>query len=120
MSSIPKPAAARKRAAMSTEPGHRTPGGHPSPGAQIAGGETQSPTPASPAAVFISERQVMLATAAAGAAAQTAITRHRWINLAWLRRSPRSELPRERRRYYPSSYRLYLENAAMARAMERL
>lgn len=119
MLSIPKTAAAREHAAMSTKPGHRTNAGHPFPGPQIKGGEAPSPTPAQPAPVLISEQQLMLATAAAGAAAQTAV-RRRWMSLVWLRRSPRSDVPRERRRHYPSSYRLYLENAAMARAMERL
>lgn len=125
---VPKAAAARERAAASAEPGHRTPAGHPSPSTPITdghaaatrAGEAQSPTSASPAPVFISEHQVMLATAAAGAAAQTAVTRRPWISLVWLRLSPRSDVQREPRRYHPSGRRLYLENAAMAREMERL
>jgi hypothetical protein len=128
MLSFPKSAAARERAAVSAGPGHRTPAGKPWPSTHMTGGQAPAtaaggariPTPASPAAVFITERQVTLATAAAGTAAHTAVTRHPWLSLTWLRRSPRPHAQREPRGYRPSGSRRYLENAAMAREMERL
>jgi hypothetical protein len=128
MLSFPKTAAAREHAAVSAEPGYHTAAGHPSPSTQIAGeqapattaGETRILTSASPAAVFISERQVVLASAAAGTAAHIAVSRNPWLTLSWLRLAPRSHAPREPRRPRPARRPLYLENAAMAREMERL
>jgi hypothetical protein len=128
MLSFPKTAAARQRAAASAGPGNRTSAGPPWPTTRMTGGQAPAtaaggasiPTPASPAAVFITERQVALATAAAGTAAHTAVTRHPRLSLTWLRLSPRPHAQREPRGYRPSGSRLYLENAAMAREMGRL
>jgi hypothetical protein len=127
MLSSSKTVAPHQDAAAAFEPS-RAPAGHVPPhlphvgGGVVAApgaGEAQRTTTASPVPVFISERQVMFATAAAGAASQTAQVRRPWLALLgqWL--SPRSDAQREPRRYYalrPS----YIERAAMAREMERL
>lgn len=86
--------------------------------------EAQSTIAASAPPVLISEREVMFATAAAGATSQTAATRRHWIAGLWQRLSAALDsldsyvLP-EPRRYY-ARRPLYIENAAMAREMERL
>jgi len=84
--------------------------------------EAQSTIAAPP--VLISEHEVMFATAAAGATSQTTATRRHWIAQLWQRLSAAldsldSYVEREPRRYY-ARRPLYIENAAMAREMERL
>lgn len=84
MLSSPKTVASHWDALTPFEPSRRTPAGHASPHTPLVGvgvaaatgaEEAQSAIPASPPPVLISERQVMFATAAAGAASQNAATR---------------------------------------------
>ncbi|HWS94488.1 MAG TPA: hypothetical protein VN306_18960 [Mycobacterium sp.] len=88
--------------------------------AATSAGEAQSAIPAPPAPVVITERQVMLATAAAGSSAQTAVTRRPWIIVLWQRVSLRFDTQPQPRGYYPHRRPPYIERAAMAREMERL
>lgn len=86
--------------------------------------EAQSTIAVSPPPVLISEREVMFATAAAGATSQTVATRRPWFAQLWQRLSAAldsldSYVEREPRRYY-ARRPVYIENAAMAREMERL
>ena len=86
--------------------------------------EAQSTIAASPPPVLISEHEVMFATAAAGATSQTVAIRRPWIAQVWRRLSAAldaldSYVEREPRRYY-ARRPVYIENAAMAREMERL
>ncbi|MGE2815070.1 hypothetical protein ACQI5H_07990 [Mycobacterium heidelbergense] len=94
------------------------------PDRSAAATEAQRTIAASPSPVLISEREVMFATAAAGATSQTVATRRPWIAQLWQRLSAAldsldSYVEREPRRYY-ARRPLYIENAAMAREMERL
>jgi hypothetical protein len=127
MLSSPKTVAPNQEAAAAFEPS-RTPAGHALPHPPLVGGgvvaapgagEAQRPTTASAAPVLITEHQVMFATAAAGAASQTAAVRRPWLMLLWQRLSLRSDAERQPRRYY-ARRPLYIERAAMAREMERL
>jgi hypothetical protein len=101
-----------------------TPAGHASLQTPVEGavdaGEAQSLVTASPAPVLITEQQVRFATAAVGAASNTAAIRQPWISLVWQRLSLRSSTHHEPRRVYPYRRSSYFEHAAMAREMERL
>ena len=129
MLSTRKPVAPHRDAAAPLEPSRHAPAGHASPhtplvrggvAAATSAGEAQSAIPAPPAPVVITERQVMLATAAAGSSAQTAVTRRPWIIVLWQRVSLRSGAQGHPRRDYPYRRLLYIEHTAMAREMERL
>jgi hypothetical protein len=124
MLSSPKTAAPQNDAAAVTESGRPTAGHVPPHPPHVAGGVAapgagEAQRPPSPAPVLITEHQVMFATAAAGAASQTAATRRPWIALLWQRLSSRSDSERQPRRYY-ARRASYIERAAMAREMERL
>lgn len=88
--------------------------------AATGAGEALSTASASPEPVLITERQLLFATAAAGAAPETTAVRRGWIGLLWQRLSQRSASQREPRRDYPRLRPSYIENAAMSREMERL
>lgn len=128
MLSSPKAVAPQQDAAAVFEPSRRTPAGHVPPHAPHVGGgvdaapgarEAQRPTTPSPAPVLITEQQVKFATAAAGAASQTAAARRPWLIVLWHRLSMRFSVERQPRRYYALRPG-YIERAAMAREMERL
>jgi hypothetical protein len=128
MLSISKTVAPHHDAAAPIE-SSRPPAGHVLPHTPLVGGgvvaapgagEAQRPTTASPAPVPITEHQVMFATAAAGAAWQTAAARPPWLIVLWQRLSLRSSAQRQPRRHYPPRRPSYIEQAAMAREMERL
>jgi hypothetical protein len=127
MLSSPNAVASHRDAVAPSEPSRRKPAGHASPHAPLMGGgvaagagEAQTAIPASPPPVLISERQVMFATAAAGTAARTAVTRRPWLIVLRQRLSLRSDAERQPRRMYPPRRPSYIERAAMAREMERL
>jgi len=101
-----------------------TPAGHASLQTPVEGSaedavEAQSLVTASPAPVLITEQQVKFATAAVGAASQTAAARRPWLIVLWHRLSMRFSVERQPRRYYALRPG-YIERAAMAREMERL
>lgn len=97
----------------------RAPADHAASHTPVAA-QADAAIPAPPSPVVITERQVMLATAAAGIAAQTAVTRRPWIVVVWQRLSLHSVDRRPPRRHYQSLRPSYIERAAMARAMDRL
>ena len=128
MLSSPATAASHRDAVEPIDPRRRTPAGHAAPHTPIVGGgvaaatgagEAQSLVTASPAPVLVTEQQVMFASAVTGAASPTAGVRQRWIVLVWQRLSLWSDTEQQpRRNYYRRSS--YIEQAAMAREMERL
>ena len=131
MPSTPRTVASHRDAVTPFEPSRRTPAGPASPHtpcvlggkvAALSAGQAQRAIPASPPSVLISERHVMFATAAAGAASQTAANRRPWIILLWQRLSLHSgaQPQPQPRRHYPSPRPSYIERAAMAREIERL
>jgi hypothetical protein len=101
MLSSPKTVACHPDAVAPIKRDRRTPVGHASP------------------PVLISERQVMFATAAAGVASPTVVTRRPWIILLWQRLSLCSDAEGQPGRYGARPPR-YLENAAIVRETERL
>jgi len=129
MLSSPATAASHRDAVEPSDPSRPTPAGHASPHTPLVGGgvaaapgagEAQSLVTASPAPVLVTEQQVIFASAVTGAASSTSGVRQRWIVLVWQRLSLWSNTEQQPRRNYPYRRSSYIEQAAMAREMERL
>ena len=129
MLSSPATAASHRDAVEPSDPSRRTPADHASPDTPLVGGgvaavtgagAAESLVTASPAPVLITEQQVMFESAVAGAASPTAGVRQRWIVLVWQRLSLWSNTEQQPRRNYPYRRSSYIEQAAMAREMDRL